>query len=168
MIKVNSFLLLIALSFTLASCGLKPLYNLVNSQFNNIKIANIEDRNGQVLRNFLLTYFKVNDNDDYDYLLQIEDLNEFIIGIDTSIRSDITREQIHLKLKLKLIDLNNNQELLNRSFHKISSYNIFESQNATRVSKENVSNHLLKQLAEDILKQVSIYLVKSQTGNNES
>lgn len=149
----------------LAACGFSPLYRTANYQevanvLKNIKISNIPNRDGQILRNYLIDsfYTKGIPSSNPKYRLDIYGLQETVTALGIQKDATATRSQMRIQVNVKLVDPNaDNKILLERQLRSVSSFNILDSQYATRVSQQNVKERSLRDLSEQITREISLY-----------
>ncbi len=149
----------------LGACGFSPLYKTADYRetaaiLKNIKINNIQNRDGQILRNYLIDsfYSQAIPNSNPKYRLDIYELKETVTNFGIKKDATATRAQMRLQIKFKLLDLwNDNKILLVRNLRTINSFNILDSQYATRVSQQSVKERSLKELSEQIAREISLY-----------
>ncbi|MFP4098239.1 MAG: LPS assembly lipoprotein LptE [Alphaproteobacteria bacterium] len=163
------------LSLFCAACGFQPMYGSyseakangragIQAQLARIEVANIKDREGQILRNALIDRFYQEGRPvDARYTLQVSDIAEATDDLDITITSDATRAQLKLSTVMTLVDNETNAVVLERGLKAVASYNIMNSEFATRVSEKNVRENALKDLARQIERHLALYF-----NNNDS
>ncbi len=118
---------LLFLTFVITACGFRPLYNNDPGNYNicyPIKIATIKDREGQILRNYLLDLLTPQGEPEKPlYLLQVT-LTTNIRN--TGINKDETtnRKEAVLRGAYTLKDFKTNKVILSGSTKAINSFNI--------------------------------------------
>jgi LPS-assembly lipoprotein len=153
----------------LNACGFKPLYGTYAAQGENghgrlsdIEISNIPDREGVILRNYLIDRFY---NNGYPatprYRLDVSAIHTQIRDLDVTIRSDATREQIRLTTHISLYDMQTEKKILSRKLSAVGSYNVLESQYTTFVSRGDVRDNLVRDLALQTERQVMLALERN-------
>ncbi len=152
-----------------AACGFEPMYGSygsmvgqeqsgVQKKLAQIDISNILDREGQFLRNALIDSF-------YDsgrpanprYTLNVSKIVESSYDLDITVSSDTTRAQLTLSINMSVIDNESKEEVLSRALRASASYNIMESEFATRVSEQNTRENALSDLARQIELHTVLY-----------
>ena len=158
------YFVLSVLCLACGACGFQPVYGLNNAQAVGAQhymaatnIANIRDREGQVLRNHLVDRFHRDGAGAAQYILSVRPINEIIRDLDITKTSDSTRAQLSLKTTMTLTDVKSGQVLLQHPLKSIVSYNILASEFSTRVSENNARANGLKTLADQIETRVSLY-----------
>src|SRR3982750_3982532 len=129
---------LIALLF-LASCGFTPLYGNMGTQnaavrekFQQIAIASIPERNGQILRNDLVDRLYNNGIPaEPRYVLGIAPIQQHLTDLDITPESTATRAEMRLATTMTLTDKATGAALMKRELIAISSYNILGSEFST-------------------------------------
>ena len=131
----------------------------VEAGLDQVAIGNIQDREGVYLRNALIDRFYRNGtpaNPRYD--LGISPITENKASLDITTSSETTRAQLTQSTVLSLRDRQNGQLVLQRTLSSITSYNILESEFATRVSEENARQSGLDDIARQAELQISLFL----------
>lgn len=153
----------------LASCGFKPLYGTHAAQDENgharlsdIEISNIPNREGVLLRNHLIDRFYQNGYPSAPrYRLDVSSIHSQTRDLDVTIRSDATREQIRLTTMVTLYDMQTDRKILSRELSAVGSYNVLESQYTTYVSRGDVRDNLVRDLALQTERQVMLALERN-------
>ena len=158
----NAFILLMCLTCT--ACGFHPVYGVNKYQAVGVEqfmaatdIANIPDREGQILRNHLIDRFHRGGTQDARYRMEISPIRESIRDLDITVTSDSTRAQLRLSATMVLRDLPSGDVLLNQPLNSIVSYNILASEFSTRISENNARENGLNDMADKIESRVSLY-----------
>ncbi len=168
--KIHAFLILF-MGFTvinLGACGYKPLYadraafnagSSVGQSLAKVKISIIADREGQILRNQLLdSFYSAGERGNYEYILDVRPVKQRTVEFDVTEDSDITRAQLKLSSNMKLRDIKSGKVVLSRELRSFASYNILDSQYATRVSREKALENALHDMARHIEINVALFL----------
>jgi LPS-assembly lipoprotein len=153
----------------LTACGFKPLYGTDTAQNQNgharlsdIEISNIPDREGVLLRNHLIDRFYQNGYPTLPrYRLDVSAIRSQTRDLDVTIRSDATREQIRLSTTITLYDMQLDKKILSRELSAVGSYNVLESQYTTYVSRGDVRDNLVRDLALQTERQVMLALERN-------
>ncbi len=124
-----------------------------------IEISPIKDREGVFLRNALIDRFYTSGYPSNPrYRLEIGELSEVNTDLDITSSSEATRAQLTQTTTMKLFDLQNPaMPVLARSLSSITSYNILESEFATRVSKQKAREGGLDDMARQIELNATLY-----------
>lgn len=123
-----------------------------------VQVANIPDREGQMLRNVLLD--RINRGGyaaNPQYRLEMSSLEESKTDLDITKDSDSTRGQLRLESVMTLRDIVSQEVLLRRSLHAITSYNILASEFSTRVTEQNARENAITDLANQVEMQLNLY-----------
>ena len=165
---MKKFVLLSAL--LLAACGFEPVYGVnrnthtgVEEKLQQIDIGNIPDREGQFLKNELITrFYRDGRPSDPRYALHVDPVSESLTDLDITKDSDATRGQLRLSTSIQLTDTRTGKAVLERSMVAIASYNILASEFTNRVSEQNARENALRDLARQIEQYIALYLKKTQ------
>ena len=156
----------------LAACGFTPLYahhdddSDVQSAYQDIYIANIPDRSGQILRNDLMDRLYTHGKPDNPrYILELSAIQEHITSLAINITSDATRAELRLTASMRLKEKDTGKILLTRDLLAINSYNILSSQFTTIVSAQAVREDALNDMARQIETNLALYFQRQQSGN---
>lgn len=148
----------------LAACGFSPLYggtagpNNVPGAFEEISIASIPERHGQILRNALMDrIYRSGTPAAPQYRVEVNNLSLETEDLVETIRADVSREQVTASGTLRLIDLSTGEELFAQRIRAIGSYNVLDSQFATRISEREVTENVLNELALRIERALAVY-----------
>ncbi len=148
-----------------ACAGFHPVYGVnkftavgVEQALSQVKIDNIPDREGQFLRNALITRFYRDGRPDNPlYTLAVTPITESAQNLDVTIDSEATRGQLRLSTSIALKDNQNGEVILNRKLRSIASYNILSSEFTNRVSEQNARENTLNDLARQIEEQLALH-----------
>lgn len=167
-----SFSLMLACSFFLVSCGFTPLYGTKGAEresssslresFAQVEISLIPDRSGQSLRNLLIDRlyskgYPINPS----YTLKIEKLAEAKGELDITKSAEATRAQLTIRTQMVLLNAKG-VEVLRRPLASITSYNVLQSEFATRVTEENARNNAISDIARQVELALSLYFHTSK------
>jgi len=159
------FLVLIVLSVN--SCGFKPMYgeqgisneSLVSSR-PEIFIGNIPDRQGQILRNLLIDKIYTNERpNNYEYELEFTPLE--IKTTEMGIKKDAsaTRIQVQISTIMNLVRSSGIKRdvVMTRKFKSVGAHNQLDNQLASLVSREDIVEDILKEMAQEITTSIDLY-----------
>jgi LPS-assembly lipoprotein len=149
----------------LTACGFTPVYKnssesttTVSSALNQIEIATIPNREGQVVRNHLIDRLYI---DGYpsnpQYKLVVSPIQERLVEIGIDKDDEASRAQIRESATMRLINIDSNQVVLSRTVRSVSGFNILAGQFTTFVTQEDARQQALKALAEDIIINLELY-----------
>lgn len=117
----------------------------------------IPDRSGQILRNFLMDrLYKEGYPAHPSYTLKIEKLSESKGELDITKSAEATRAQLTIRTQMVLLD-QKGEEVLRRPLSSITSYNVLQSEFATRVTEENARNNAISDIARQVELVFSLY-----------
>ena len=151
----------------LAACGFKPMYGenaaakVTSTELAQIKIANLPDRSGQMLRNELVDILQPSGASATPrFLLDIKNFREDIRDLDITVLSDTTREQMKISGKLVLTDINSGEIVLEKILSARGSYNILESEYTSRVSRQDLRRDLIEKIASQTQRYIALHFHK--------
>lgn len=154
--------------FALSGCGFRPVYgsysggtaaegNTANAMMGQVAIANIPDRSGQILRSSLMDRLQTDGSSaDALYTLKIDPLEETRNELDITKSSEATRAQLRIKTHMVLIDRAGNK-VLSRELSSMSSYNVLESEFATRVTENAARENAINDIARQVERNLALY-----------
>ena len=162
--------LTLAMTLATTACGFEPVYGVnrnthtgVEEKLQQISIGNIPNREGQFLKNELITHFYRDGRPTNPrYALHVDPISESLSDLDITKDSDATRGQLRLSTSIQLSDGKTGKAVLERSMVAIASYNILASEFTNRVSEQNARENALTDLARQIEQYVALYLKKTQ------
>jgi LPS-assembly lipoprotein len=153
----------------LSSCGFRPMYGDnsrmktagVQAQLNEVAIGIIPDREGQMLRNALMDRFYAGAGEPTSprFTLTIAPITEQRFELDITKTAEATRAQLNLTSTLTLKDMNG-KILITRPLRSITSYNVLESEFATRVTETAARENAIQDLARQIERDVALYVTR--------
>ncbi len=170
--KLSLFPILVCFSMLpLTGCGFQPMYgdystaaqkttngNKSAPLLSQIAIDMIPDREGQTLRNHLIDSLYKNGTPSNPVAnLHIDKLDEIKTELDLTKSSESTRAQLRIKTIMTLTDVTSGKIVLTRNLQAISSYNILESEFATRVTEESARQSAIADLARQVELNLSLY-----------
>jgi LPS-assembly lipoprotein len=168
---MNTFMrfsiLISAAALSLSGCGFQPMYgnysatatqNTTPSSLSQVAIDIIPDREGQLLRNNLIDRLYKNGYPTTPIAtLQIKKLDEVKTELDLTKSSEATRAQLRLTTVMQLIDATTGKIVINKTVKTVTSYNILESEFATRVTEDSARQNAINDLARQIELNLSLY-----------
>ncbi len=156
--------LLLCLTWMLSACGLRPVYGTGSAQedsavamdLNNIAIENIPDRNGQILRNFLIDrMYRRNRPEKPLYTLKVTiSSGEEDLGILAN--ATTTRSLLNMYGNYSLLDATG-KTLLSGAAHSVASFNRLDQMYGTVAARENAYERTLHEVSEQIVNRLSLY-----------
>lgn len=161
------FVALLAL-LALSACGFRPLYGKTEAggskgvalELSAIKIAQIPDRDGQVLRNHLLDLLTPRGEPKlpkYEIQASLAKSRQEL-GVKKS--AFATRANLFVTVNYTFHDLSAEppEALFNSSVTSVASFNVFDSDFATEVAEQDAVKRALKQIGEQMRLQISARL----------
>ncbi len=173
MMKRFSLLSVLMLVFMIGACGFTPLHSTnsdgtdsLNTSWRTTLFVNtIPEKIGQSLRNILidnLTPKRIASADNIRYRMTVQQPKEERVSIGVDRESEATtRVQVLMTTKFKVIDNETKDVLLDSSARGFVSYNVLDSQFESIISRRDATDRALNLLANDIMRQTSLYFNKS-------
>lgn len=152
--------LLLALT-ALSGCGFKPLYGRDSSsvvpEFEQIAVAQPEDRSSQQLRNYLLdTLTPRGEPGRPRYMLEYK-LSESVGAVFVTRSEEITRNNLQMTVTAVLRDYDTGRTIYTVSTNSQASYNLTLADYSNLVSERNARERALKDLSEQIRLRLGNY-----------
>ncbi len=149
----------------LEGCGFKPIYGTpsgsehdspVAMDLNNIAIDNIPDRNGQILRNFLIDRMvRANRPEKPLYTLKVAiATSEEDLGILAN--STATRSLLNMYGHYTLVD-SKGKTVVGGTAHSVASFNKLDQMYGTVAARENAYERTLHEVSEQIVNRLSLF-----------
>lgn len=151
----------------LPACGFQPMYGKhaggqsLAALHQNIRIDNIPDRDGQFLRNMLLD--RLNDEGrpaDARYVLEVAPLKKEAVNQLITKDATYTRALLKISTTVRLVDTVYGKTVLERKFLSSGSYNLLDNQFATIVSRDSMTDNLLRELSDNIVTALNLHFAK--------
>ena len=150
----------------LAACGFSPVYyqgseaNISSaSQLSSIEVGIIPNKEGVDLRNALIDKLYVEgQGQGKEYLLDVSPISFSVREIGLARDSTATREQITAEANIRFISKKTEALVFQRLYRSVTSYNILESEYATTISRQDARERAIRQIADDIVTSLSLYL----------
>ena len=146
----------------LAACGFSPLYSgsanhAINQELAHISITSIEDREGQVIHNFLLDRLNPNGRRaDTRYTLKVAvSRNTEEIGL--KFTEEATRAQLTLIARYFLTRDTDGKVLAEGSVRSVNNYNISNSEFARVASERDATERAAREVSDEIKTRLSLY-----------
>ena len=155
---------LLAVLTCLVGCGFAPLYGArsqgtatTEAALNQVQIAQIHDRSGQMLRNRLIDRMYQNGrpmNAAYELTVRLSEA-EAGLGIRRDATASRTRldTTAHYTLKRK----SDGKELINQTIRASVSFNQLDAQYATLTAREDARARALNEIGEQIVNRLALY-----------
>lgn len=148
----------------LGACGFQPVYGdrglhtATTVAHNRISIANIPDRDGQYLRNQLIDHlYQRGAPANALYTLKIAPLSKEITDIGIRKDASSTRGQMDIRTQLTLVDNATGAVVLKRQLHSVGGYNQLDNQFATLVSREALTENVLREISDNIVTELNLF-----------
>ena len=156
-------------SLLLTACGFTPLYGKggeqgagVQEKFQQVRITNIPDRQGQILRNDLVDRLYHNGTPaEPVYELSIASIQQHSTALDITPDSSSTRSELRLLTTLKLKEISTGKTLMSRELIAVASYDVLGNEYTTLVTQESVRDNALNDLAQQIETQLALYFSRA-------
>lgn len=154
----------------LTGCGFRPLYQETGNVFADgqsrdigpqlglIRVAPIQDRSGQLLRNNLLDLLNPAGEPRAPRYVLIADLSESRQNLAVERTAFATRANLRLNTTFQLIDLKNREQVLESENETVSSFNILTSEFATTQNEANARKLGLRQLSFLMRQKIAVEL----------
>ncbi len=153
----------LALLLTLAACGFHPLYGggagegtPVAEALQNVSIASIPNREGQVLRNQLIDRFYTHGRPDHPIAVLNVKLRKTEVDLGIQKDATATRRQIEVWADYSLTDMAK-KDLFKGVAHSVVSYNKLAAQYGNVAAQRNAQERAVKEVGEQIVNRVSLY-----------
>ena len=168
-------ILIISLIIFLTSCGggYQPLYKKTNSsnidiprQFQKIKISIIEDRKGQILRNYLLDILNPKGQPKKPKYLLKTQLTESIQQTGRKTDGTYTRSNLTNRTNIHFEDANTRQTLFRGMSHTTSSFDLIDDDLANRQALIGSRDANLRVLSQKIATRIAIAIFNSVEEKN--
>lgn len=160
---VLCFVVLLGLA-PLCACGFHPVYGggaqqgAVQDQLAQIEIGLIADKNGQYLRNALIDRMRPAAASAPRYFLRVHRLHVEDLGFGMRKDASTTRGDITVTATLDLIDTETNTIALSRALFARGGYDRTDNLFGALMSKENTTEGLLDEIAEQAVTQLALFL----------
>lgn len=151
--------------FLLNGCGFSSIYSTKNhtelpNQFSTIKINQIPNRIGQMVRNELLDLLTPHGPPISPRCILFVTIDETKNAFAIQKNAIATRADIRLIGNYQLISVEGSRQLTSGTIYIVSSYDIVSSDFATLASEKNARKRVVMQLSEDIRTRLAVYFVR--------
>jgi len=154
----------------LAGCGFQPLYGdlggygPVSQQLAAIDVGVIADREGQLMRTYLIERLNPNGRPvepsyDLDVVLAETQRDLGVREDDTSTRGNLT-----IEAEFVLTDLAGDEIVYSDTARTITSYNILDDQFATLIAERDARDRAIRATAEQIRTLLSLHFAQENAG----
>ena len=145
----------------LCACGFQPMYGTLAAPAavdKPIDIANIPNRDGQYLRNLLIDRLTPRGSAEKPvYRLTVTPLARETVNIGVRRDASATRGQMQISGRMTLTDIESGKTLLERDLKIVGAYDLLDNQLATLVTRQNVIDNILQEMAADVVTQLDLY-----------
>ena len=149
----------------LYGCGFTPIHGETSpaseKALNGFEVELIPDRIGQLLRNELLERFRPRGIPGGDRFSLNVTVNEFIRKLGLRIDETATRANLTLRANYTVSERSDGRILVRGTAQSVNSYNILGSHFATLIARKNARERAVREIADDIRGQLSIWLVRT-------
>jgi len=158
--------------FSLAGCGFEPLYGKTeylqaadpHMAINRaaIDIANVPDREGQRLRNLLIDRLYVRGRPAVgNYILNLTPLKTDVTNLGIRKDATSTRAMTNVGTHIQLVERISGR-VLERDVHAVGGYNQLDNQLATIVSRQSVTDHMLEELSDSVVREIDLFFNRAE------
>lgn len=155
------FIGLVFLPLLLAACGFQPLHGRgggTAERLSQVSVSPIDDRVGQLVRNRLLDYFEPpGARAPALYRLDVS-VSEAKDGLGIQEDRTITRYNLRLQAKYRLIRLANGQPLLEGETSTLAAYNVIRSDYANLIAERDARARAAQDIGDAIGLRVAVVL----------
>jgi LPS-assembly lipoprotein len=147
----------------LTACGFEPMYGdkgdaATAANYSNVEIDNIPERSGQYLRNQLIDRLYLDGRPAAaSYALKVAPLRTVTTSMGIRKDATSTRAMAEVGTTMQLVEKATGRVLLQRDLRATGGYNLLDNQFATIISRQSVSEHMLEELADDIVTELGLY-----------
>jgi LPS-assembly lipoprotein len=154
-------LTLLALMFTLAGCGLRPLYagggnGAVAQSLRSVEVAPIGGRAGWLVRTALEDRLARGDAGAALYRLEVE-LDDQIIGFGVRADDAETRERRTLRARYRLVDSQKGTVVLDATAGSDAGIDVVSSEYATLAAEQTALERLSREVADQIVTRLALF-----------
>ena len=160
---------LVFLLMMVTACGFTPVHspsgkNDVDVALSGIDIAIIPNREGQYVRNELIDRINYNGYaTNPTHRLIVSPIKERSVEIGLDKDDEASRAQLRESTTMRLIDIQTNKVVLQRSVNSVTSYNILAGQFTTYVNEEDAREQALSALANNIVTELELYFRRTDS-----
>lgn len=178
--KIKKITLVCFLPLFITACGFEPLYverksdekwyykgefdTSISEEIAQIKVEPIAERLGQLIRNDLLDNLTPKGMPEHPkYRLEVFNIKKEVT--EQAMRDDITatRERVRYTVNYRLVDANNNSELVTGNSIAYLGYDIMANPYSTTFAQKKIEKNAAKIIANDISLRMGAYFHSSLT-----
>ena len=157
--------IVLAAAPSLYGCGFTPIHGETSSAsekaLNGFEVELIPNRIGQLLRNELLQRFRPRGIPGGDRFSLSVKVDEYIRKLGIRIDETATRANLTLRAAYAVSGRADGAVLIRGTARSVNSYNILGSHFATLIARKNARERAVREIADDIRGQISIWLVRT-------
>ncbi|MGP1394015.1 MAG: LPS assembly lipoprotein LptE [Inquilinaceae bacterium] len=152
----------------LAGCGFTPLYGAgedgvaISDTLTDIKIAVIPDRDGQILRNYLIERFNPSGRPTEPRFVLEVGLREAIQRLGIEKDATATRANLIVSAPYRVTDSADGSVVVAGEANTVTSYSILDDQFATLSAERSARDRALRQLSDTIRTRVSLHFAQAR------
>ncbi|HTI87911.1 MAG TPA: LPS assembly lipoprotein LptE [Alphaproteobacteria bacterium] len=159
---------LFALTLAVAGCGYHPLYgtqarSASTTELGSVYVGPIANRDGQILRNFLIEQLNENEQPGNPTHTLTVNLQIQSTGIALSRDNTTSRTSITAVAAFTLVAAATNKPVLNSRARATTSYDVLQSDYATLVSREDAVNRTLREVSDEMRTRLAVYFSDRKT-----
>jgi LPS-assembly lipoprotein len=165
MVKRGTFLPLLALLLPLAGCGFQPLYgknsydSAILDELASVRVSNLPDRQGQLLRNALVTDLSPKGESGHSrYRLDVR------LGLtenQQALRKDDTATRDILTYSVNYYLYEDQTRLATGSFNQVFSYDFLEEHYANISAQDDIRRRAAQSIADEIRNRLAAYFARA-------
>lgn len=159
-------MLALVVCLPLAGCGFKPVYGTHSTgglataaRQSGVEIASIPDREGQRLRNLLIDRLYLDGRPaDAPFILVVAPLKTDLTNLGIRKDATATRKMLQVSTTATLVARDTSKIVLERNVRAVGGINQLDNRFATLIAQESLTDHMLEELSDSIVTEVSLYL----------
>lgn len=164
----------LAVTLGISACGFTPLYgknaqdyaagsHSVQEYLAQTSIDLIPDREGVFLRNALIDrFYRHGYPTNPVYRLNVASLRENQVDLDITKNANATRAQLKLNTEMLLFARGQKKPVLRHKIQSVTSFNVLNSEFATRVSEQAARENALNDIAQQIETKIALYFERAK------
>ena len=161
----------LALIGSLSGCGFQSLYATdhnssdVSAELQKVRIESIPEREGQVLRNYMVDALGYKSSPQSKKYSLKTTLSQQRIQLGTKADRTVTREKVNYTANYNLYDLATGKQIIALTSRASLNYNLISEQFSIITARESSERKALKTLSESMLHRLSLYFKSHQNEN---
>ncbi len=160
--KTAATLALVATLASLVGCGFKPVFGGGEhpQKLGEVRVAKINGRTGQVLRNNLQTALAIAERREAKYLLTVS-ISEAGRSAGIRLQGDLaTRGTLTITANFSLKEIGDRRVVYQGKYRTYGSYNISGNAFSNRAAKNHTRGALIDDVSRSIIERVAVFLKK--------